>query len=287
MGGLGNQMFQYATARSLSNRHNTKIKMDLSFLLNTPSNETIIKREYELGIFDIPQDFATDRDVERFMENGRRNGLKERIIEKFAPRKYFRELHYHYHEEVAQLPRNTYLEGYWQSELYFKNIRHVLLKEFSFPDVEDIRNKNLADTIKEVNAIGIHVRRGDYITNNYTNSFHGVCGINYYKNAIEFILQKENNPHFFFFSDDIQWVQENLKVDFPAEYVEHNTGKKSFEDMRLMSLCRHNIIANSSFSWWGAWLNDHPGKIVIAPQNWFDKADFDTKDLIPASWHKI
>jgi hypothetical protein len=144
-------------------------------------------------------------------------------------------------------------------------------------------NADLVEQISKVNAVSLHVRRGDYVQNAKTNANHGVCSLDYYRAAIQNILERVEAPSFFIFSDDIPWVKEHLVLDIPCRYVDHNQGVESYNDMRLMSLCRHHIIANSSFSWWGAWLNPDPQKIVIAPQKWFANDNI-VDDLFPPEW---
>ena len=140
--------------------------------------------------------------------------------------------------------------------------------------------------ISQTNSVSLHIRRGDYVSNQKTNQTHGTCDLDYYQRCITEIEKEVENPYFFVFSDEIEWVKENLKINHPAEYVDQNTGDKSYEDMRLMSQCKHNVIANSSFSWWGAWLNSYPDKIVFAPKRWFASDKHNTKDLIPEGWKK-
>ena len=125
------------------------------------------------------------------------------------------------------------------------------------------------------------------MTDPVTKEFHGICSLEYYYNAIKKITEIVRKPHFFIFSDDIKWAQDNLKISYPATFVNHNADGKPFEDLRLMSLCKHHIIANSSFSWWGAWLSIDPDKIVFAPKEWFTDSGRNTDDLIPGSWHRI
>ena len=148
-----------------------------------------------------------------------------------------------------------------------------------------MQNADIAEKISQVNAVSLHVRRGDYISDK-KNAFIGVCTLDYYKTAIEKIKTQVDNPVFFVYSDDINWVKNNLVIDKTAVFVNHNRGQESYNDMHLMSLCKHNIIANSSFSWWGAWLNTSPDKIVIAPKQWFANMQ-DTSDLLPDNWLKM
>lgn len=145
----------------------------------------------------------------------------------------------------------------------------------------------MIDIIKSCNAVSLHIRRGDYISNATTNTIHGTCNLDYYKRAVEYIKKNSVSPIFFIFSDDIDWVKDNLHLNEKHYYIDWNNADTNYEDMRLMSLCKHNVIANSSFSWWGAWLNNNPKKIVIAPQKWFNDSKLNTFDVIPEKRIKI
>lgn len=215
-----------------------------------------------------------------------------RIIRRFLIRsglaRYYKkplvvEPHFHYWNGFEKYPNDCYLQGYWQSEKYFQKCSNVIRKDFSFRQPMVERNLDWAERISGVNAISLHVRRGDYVNNPVANLTHGVCSANYYHEAISYISNRVMSPHIFIFSDDIPWVRANIITNLPCSLIDHNRGKDSFNDMRLMSLCKHHIIANSSFSWWGAWLNQSDEKIMIAPKKWF-AVDKSTDDLIPDSW---
>jgi hypothetical protein len=145
----------------------------------------------------------------------------------------------------------------------------------------------IAEQISRVNSVSLHVRRGDYVANLKVAAIHGLCSKEYYASAIKFISKKVERPHFFVFSDDINWVENNFKINYPCTYINQNFSNESYNDLRLMSLCQHNIIANSSFSWWGAWLNCNSEKIVIAPKKWFANSDKRCDDLIPEKWVRL
>jgi len=137
------------------------------------------------------------------------------------------------------------------------------------------------------NSVSLHIRRGDYVQNQEANKFHGICSPEYYSQAMNLIEQKIENPHYFVFSDEVGWVRENIKFNYPVDFVSGNSISEA-EELSLMSKCKHNIIANSSFSWWGTWLNTSPEKIVIAPKKWIENTDLaDASDLIPKEWIKI
>ena len=188
---------------------------------------------------------------------------------------------------IMSIGDTVYLDGYWQNEKYFKKIEDVIRKEFVARDVMGDEDKAVAQSITNAKSISVHIRRSDYVTNPKTNAVHGTCGIDYYLHATKLIATKIPNPHFFVFSDDHEWVKNNITFAHPTTYVAHNGADKNYQDLRLMSMCRHNIIANSSFSWWSAWLNTNPKKIVIAPQRWINDPTRDTSDLIPKTWIRI
>ena len=265
IGGLGNQMFQYAAGRRAAYVNKTELKLDTSWFKNP---DGAIKRDYLLNVFNIEEVFATKEEINKF--NVRNQGLLTLFYKK-----------------ILKINNNTYLEGYWQSEKYFKDIKDIIRKEFILKNKADVANQKMIRQIKNCDSVSIHIRRGDYVFDEKTNKYHGFCDLDYYLKAVVLIAKKVKNPQFFVFSDDPIWVKQNLHLKFPYLYVDHNTGKKDYEDMRLMSECKHNIIANSSFSWWGAWLNKNKDKIVIAPKKWFRESSINTKDLIPKSWIKI
>ena len=149
------------------------------------------------------------------------------------------------------------------------------------------RNKELLSLIRTVNSVSLHIRRGDYVSNPDTNSALGTCSLEYYRHCIEHIASNVENPHFFLFSDDINWVRDNLKIKYPTTVVDGNSADTNYADLHLMSNCKHNIIANSSFSWWGAWLNNNPDKIIIAPKIWFANSPLTPKEIIPENWLKL
>jgi hypothetical protein len=168
--------------------------------------------------------------------------------------------------------------------LYFKNIETIIKNDFIFNQNIIDKNKDLVSKIESCNSISLHVRRGDYVQNKITNQFHGLCSLKYYNNAIHYIEMKIKNIEIFVFSDDISWCKENLKYNLPIHFMDTND---AHSDLYLMTKCKHNIIANSSFSWWGAWLNTNKEKIVIAPKQWFADQSVITQDIIPAQWIKL
>ena len=188
---------------------------------------------------------------------------------------------------VFDIKQSIYIDGYWQSYQYFQSIESQLKVELTPTAPLSGLNLSVAESIAQVNAVSLHIRRGDYVSNNATNKVHGFLGLKYYEDAISVIASKVSNPYFFVFSDDIAWAKENLELTNNVSFIDHNTGKNSYEDMRLMSLCQHHIIANSSFSWWGAWLGQNPNKIVLYPDRWFATNDRDISTLCPPEWLRV
>jgi len=285
-GGLGNQMFQYAIGRCLAHSLNTELKLDTSQF--QPDN----LRNYALSVFRIVENFATPIDLTRVRRPLAWSikypvDLLRSMIQPNAPILYIKESKFHFDPEILALPDNLYLEGYWQSEKYFKVIEKIIRNDFTFSVEPDYLNKQMADQIRICESVSIHVRRGDFVTNPTTNAYHGTCSVDYYKKAIQIIKNRVHQPQFFIFTDDPIWVREHLDTGYPTVFVDFNGPEKDYEDLRLMSLCQHHIIANSSFSWWGAWLCQNTEKIVIAPIKWFNKPDINTQDLIPDTWIRL
>ena len=286
MGGLGNQMFQYALGRRLALHHHTELFLDCTFL-NT-HNAAHIKREYELDVFNIQAKIATNDELKKF-ESLKSNAVIRKLYQ-WMPFVFSNHLitekTHSFDVQVQQAPNNSWINGFWQTEKYFTAIDSIIRSDFTFKLPLTGLNKTLAEKITSCESLGIHIRRGDY-TKPEVLAYHGICSENYYYDALEFIRKKTAIQELFIFSDDAEWVKQNLKFDLPTTHIIHNTGKNSFEDIRLMSLCKHNIIANSSFSWWGAWLNTNKNKIVVAPKVWIADPTTDTKDVLPQNWIRL
>ena len=281
-GGLGNQLFQYALGRHLAEINQVPLKLDISWF-----DKGI--RNYELNYFRIKAGLATQEDNVSVtkMTTRWRHRIDRNITQKLLPyylKNHVQEKNTGFDLNILKVGDNAYLTGYWQSEKYFKPIESVLRSELLFREPMDEKNLTLVQKIQHVNAVSLHVRRGDYVSNPEYRQMFGTCDLDYYKKAVALISTKVSDPHFFVFSDDPGWVKENIKVNAPTTFVIHNQGTESYRDMQLMSLCKHNIIANSTFSWWGAWLNANPGRIVITPEKWFSDDNFCSQDLVPSGW---
>jgi hypothetical protein len=282
-GGLGNQLFQYAMARRVAHSNNTILKLDIESGLGVIEGATT--RYYGLHSFNITENFASAEEIGK-LKKGRIYNL---LIEEFKPyhwRSYVKERQFNFNPEILKISDNTYIEGYWQSEKYFNNIESKIRKEITLKVSMADKYRELMDSIAKTDSISIHIRRGDYITDKRSNRVIGNCPLDYYYAAVEKISLSIASPHFFVFSDDIKWAEENLKGQYPLTFVS-DSQNNDYEELILMSKCKHQIIANSSFSWWGAWLNNNPSKIVVAPKKWFNNPYINTNDLIPEPWIKI
>lgn len=288
MGGLGNQMFQYAAARSLALEKNTWVYLDPSFL-HEDSKGKWTQREYELGVFNIQYKYERSGRIS-FLRSLNLNKYMKRLSGSplwFLPYRNFYQPGHKFHPEFFSCPKNTYLHGFFQSEKYFSAHEAAIRKDFEFLEPAKDRNAEVLEQVRNSDSISVHVRRGDYVTLAAANAFHGLMGKDYYTEGARIIAEKTGKQHtYFVFSDEPQWAKENLSFPGSTTYIDWNSGRSSFEDLRLMSNCKHHIIANSSFSWWGAWLNPSKEKTVVAPKQWFtDGSAYD--DIIPAAWIKL
>lgn len=278
-GGLGNQLFQYALGRHLAGLNQTELQFDAS-LLDKPHDWTY--RKYGLGAFNIKATQATEVEI-RQMTGCFRFSKWSRVLG-LTSKRHFIEPHFHFCPSILKLKGSFYLDGYWQSEKYFSDIAAHIREELTPTFTLSKSLESIIKQIAEVNSISIHIRRGDYLKVSKANRYLKPCDTTYYQKAIDCIAKKMDKPTFFVFSDDMAWVKQNLKLPFPTHYIEGNTPQ---EDLLLMASCQHHIIANSTFGWWGAWLNPDPYKIVIAPQQWFATERFNTQDLLPDTWIRL
>lgn len=277
-GGLGNQLFQYAAARRLSLKLSVPLKLDLAAF------EDDKLRVFELDEFNIEASIATQEEVRKFSSEG----ITQKIIRKLGLETAFiKEKHYHFDPQILNASDGSYLEGYWQSYRYFEDQSAVISEELTVKKPLSGENKTVSARMNSVNSICLHIRRGDYVSNTQTNQFHGTCSLEYYQQAVGQLVNKLNEAEIFVFSDDIPWAKQNLVFDLPMTFVDHNSAENAYEDLRLMTTCKYFVIANSSFSWWGAWLAQYKAKEVYAPKLWFADQSINTQDLIPPGWHRV
>jgi len=284
LGGIGNQLFQYALGRQLSLKNQTNLLLDIHGFRSYKWHK------YSLNQFSIEEAFFSHNLINlaylkfntwrsKNKPYNKRFRITEDLLKPFDP-------------NILKVKKTIYLDGYWQSEKYFKDIRHIILEDLTVKRELSGLNKTISDSINSCNSVSIHIRRGNYVSSAKANKIHGTSTPVYYADSISYMMSKVDNPHFFIFSDEIEWAKSNFTINNPHTFVDTNKGfdgenyqdEKNVDDLRLMSQCKHHIIANSTFSWWGAWLNENPEKLVIAPSKWFNDPALNTNDLIPDTW---
>lgn len=288
-GGLGNQMFQYAFARKLAMQHGVELKLDITSFETEHDPNLFTNRDFELSIFNTEFKIASVAEIEKFNKSKFLKLLD--YISLFTPFKssnfYLREPHFHFFANAKNTPANAYVNGFWHSEKYFSDANDAIRSDFKMKAPLSNAVQTLAEQLKNNKSVSIHVRRGDYISIEKNKQIYASCDAAYYSAAIAHIAKEIQDPEFYIFSDDPTWAFEHLKSDWPMCFVNRNIETKNYEDLFLMSCCKHNIIANSSFSWWAAWLNSNTDKLIIAPAKWYADDSKNTTDLIPASWIKL
>jgi hypothetical protein len=286
-GGLGNQMFQYAAGKSLAFKNNSELKLDINHYKIKTLPHGLPYRTYDLSIFNIEENIATDKEIARFKNESadfiKRNIRKaENII---SPHKIIYEPYFDYYSELNRMKGNLYIDGYWQSEKYFKDIENIIRKEFIIQTTMTKEGVEMLDKIQNSNSVCLNIRRQEFASNPHLNLF---TGVEYIYKAVDYFKIRINNPHYFIFSDELDWVRENVKLSQPNTIVEDSLYGDKFRDcLYLMSSCKHAIIPNSTFGWWAGWLNPNAEKIVVAPQRWFSDDKRNTKDLIPEKWIRL
>lgn len=269
--GLGNQLFQYAVGLHLAMINKTEYKIDTSRYGNAEPDPMLSIRACGLDNFNITAQKASIEDLNKFLFLPKNKFFRHFIRFYSRPQNYFKKK-YILEPEVnyfkfdprvlsVKYKKDIYLDGYWLSEKYFKSIENIIRKEFSFKELPDKINDQIIQKMEKENSVCIHIRHGDNV-----NIPGGVTPLEYYYQAVTIIAQRIVNPVFYIFSDDPEWAHKNLKLDYPATYISHNGDKKNHEDLRLMTHCKHHIIGNSTFSWWGAWLAKNDQQIVISPK---------------------
>ncbi len=277
-GGLGNQLFQYAAARSLAIKNNVGINIDYGYYAHSGPDTP---RQYLLDLFKVK--VADNHSANSVYD---KIHLLHRVLRKlgFKTRRYLKKYYFEngvgFDAQVLRFKDHIWLTGFFQSYKYFEGIENIIREEFKLRAEFPVNNN-----ITDAESVFVHVRRGDYVSNNAASRFFGLCSLDYYERAISIMKEKLVSPKFFIFSDDIAWTRNNLKIE-GAVYVSDGV-LQDFEELSIMSQCHHAITANSSFSWWGAWLINNPNKIVITPKQWFADKKASANDLIPDNWLRI
>ena len=276
-GGLGNQMFQYAAGLSLSNKLGIPLKLDISW------HNGKVSRKYLLNNLNISNVECSFSRKNYFLELYQQ--YKKRFSKKFMGVPIFRERFFHFSKDFNAINSPVFLHGYWQSEKYFAPIRSILLKEFTLKEKMPDYCQAILNEISNTESVCVHIRRGDYESDQEVASIHGLCSLNYYYKCANEIAKTITSPSFFVFSDDPNWVKQNLNLNFNTIFVDiNNHPHNPHYDLSLMMACKYFIIANSTYSWWGAWLSSYKLKKVYAPINWFALNKFNSIDLIPTDW---
>jgi hypothetical protein len=283
VGGLGNQMFQYAAGRAVAYRTNMPLKLDIKYF------EKYKLRSYQLGCFNINEDFASDKEISYFKKPAKKQVISYMIhiiMNRCKRIEVIKQKIFGYNPYISKIKSSAYLDGYWQSEKYFSDVADIIRNEFTLKNRPNDENLKLLEKIKDFDSVSMHIRRGDYVSDPKTNETHGFIGLDYYNKAIGFISSRIDKPYIIVFSDDIYWARRNFTTSLPVYFISNDNGNDC-EQLWLMSKCKHHIIANSSFSWWGAWLSGNDSKIVIAPEKWFADKAMESRDIYVDSWVKL
>lgn len=280
-GGLGNQIFQYAAGRALSLRLGAPLKLDTSWFTGQKN------RTFALDPFAIAGETCTSRSLTPHWFKPFESKVSRRLFTSRMGAKIFREPHFHFSASFEDISSPIFLEGYWQSPRYFQEATAHIQNDLEILGTVPSPCQAMLEAIQSSQSICMHVRRGDYVSSAITAKTHGTCSQDYYIQGITSLIKDMVSPRCFVFSDDPEWVRENVTLPCSMTVVDINSGDEAHWDLFLMSACDHFLIANSSLSWWGAWLGRNINKRVIAPRNWFLDSDKDTRDLIPQKWERI
>ncbi|WEK03790.1 MAG: alpha-1,2-fucosyltransferase [Candidatus Devosia phytovorans] len=278
-GGLGNQMFQYALGRSLALRRGAQLVLD------TRPLDQDSQRSFALADFALEARPANAKQIAA-LPRPRHRRLR-RLPQWPGSVRYVAEPGFAFAARILQTAAPAYLDGFWQSEKYFGDKAEAVRADFQLRQPLHPNRQAIAELIDNSQAVSVHVRRGDYVTNATANSYHGTCEPDWYRRARAIIEQHCAGARYFVFSDDPAWAQANLAMPASTCFVRPSNDGRDHEDLHLMARCRHHIVANSSFSWWGAWLNPAADKQVVAPAQWFRDATIDTRDLLPSQWLRL
>ena len=277
-GGVGNQLFQYAAARALALRLGVPVGLDRRWYDGRRG------RRYALDRFAIRPE-PVDPDALPFRDGRILGHLLSGLGGRFG---IYRESGLAFDQRLLDLPDGSYLRGVFQCERYFADQEATIRRDLAFADPPDADSRATLEAIGGSLAVSLHVRRGDYVSNPRIATVHGTLAADYYRRAADLIAARcGGDPSFFVLSDDPAWAAENLQLGFPTRTVDHNDDRQATEDLRLMAACRHHILANSSFSWWGAWLNPSAEKIVVAPRPWFRDRSLDDSSIVPERWIRL
>ena len=281
-GGLGNQMFQYAYGLFVAHHNETELRLDKSAYRANPEHGFLLDR-FRIEAKEIAP--SERHRIPRRYRDDRRFTLLDWLPGRVLRR--HKEAPFGFSASHLSVPDNRYLAGYWQSERFFPGMREELLRQFTLKQTPTAASREVAARMRTTHSIAVHLRRGDYLTNPAAAKIYVPLGLDYYLKAIQSWTHGRNRAEVFVFSNDIAWCREHVRLPWPTHFVAHNTGETAHEDLWLMSQAAGCVIANSTFSWWAAWLNNRPDKTIYAPRTWFQPGAFDDQYLIPGSWQQL
>lgn len=286
-GGLGNQMFQYALGRSLAIKNDDTLKLDISHYANQSHIDT--HRKYGLNAMKIDESIASELEIKKINYINASNLLIKKYFGKDKCFSYYsivKEKNQYFDNEVLSKRGNIYLEGYWQSYKYFNGIKKFIYHDFQSKNAVNYSNPEISKWLKEKNFAVIHVRRGDYVTNNLAKDVLGALPANYYLKAATYIKKLRAIKRYVIVSDEIDWCRQSLSQVEKLGEVMYYAGNE-IEDLNLMEHSAGNVLSNSTFSWWGSYLNRNASKIIISPKKWYKNSIYSDSDLIPPEWIRL
>ncbi len=288
-GGLGNQLFQYALGRTLALKHGTELVFDTSLLYNRVPEKTKTFYNYDLGLFEPPARIATAADFPQYSSklstrNRFMRGLHVVRLRVHGLR-YVLQRKFEFDQRVANSGDNVYLDGYWQTEKYFRPAAAQIRADLQFRPTLGAQAARMYAQMQAGTSVCVHIRRGDYLE---ILSQLGVVGADYIQAGIKLLAERFSGLHFYVFSNDPKWCIENLKIGHPHTFItSENAGNNDREHLMLMTSAKHFIIANSTYSWWAAWLSTNPDKVVIGPKQWASDPNKNTSDVMPETWLRL
>jgi len=295
MGGLGNQLFQYAFGTSLAQKLSQETVYDISWFVH---ERTRILRLNYLG---LSLKYKTAGGIYAILKKSAIYcSARSKLIRSLKPLQKLENVYEFktsffntivkekdFNIEKIKNNKNYYFDGYWQNPEYFEDVRNLILSEIRFPEFQNSQDLNLKKQICDSESVAIHIRRGDYVSDSWANQTLGTCSIEYYQKAAEHIMSKHTNAKFFLFSDDPDFVKTNFGF-LPNATLVSDSIRSEIDELNLMHSCKNFIIANSSFSWWGAWLSQNPEKIVIAPRQWYKNKEANEQcKIVPDNWVRL
>lgn len=294
-GGLGNQMFQYAYGWYAAKIHLTTLKLDLSSYRTRPAHGYLLDK-FCIQASEVPEEEvnrvprryrnAPSESNETVSQSSIASGING-WFNFFSELKRFKEKPFGFHPRYRSVPNHRYLVGNWQSEKFFPGIREDLLSQFRLKESPNSISREVSRAIGNTRSLALHIRRGDYVTSASAASIYENLSLDYYRRSVSRFAEMGGRPTVFVFSNDHAWCEANLRLPFETRFVTHNTAETAHEDMWLMSQCAGCVIANSTFSWWAAWLNTRPDKQIFAPQTWFRNGIMDDRAINCDDWNLV